>query len=113
MRPESGQAARAHQVPQHGNRTCDAAEQAQIGGGVPLVAVGHAFSRRRGHRNGHRDRFMELPSSWFHGDDWAKRGFVSKGLFHNFIGNRLRLKTEEGPQMDVNIFLSLENGLLK
>lgn len=86
------------------NQTCNATEKAQIGCGISLVSIGDTFSWGWGHWNGHCDRLMEFPSSWFHSDNWAKCCFVSKDLFHNFIWNRLGLETRERTLNEVGHF---------
>lgn len=82
--------------PQGRTHTCDAAEEPQVGCGIPLVPVGHAFSRGRGHRNGHGDGLVELPPPWLHRHNGAKRCFVSEDFFHNFLWHGLSLRTERG-----------------
>lgn len=70
--------------------TGDATQQAQ-GGRVPSEAGEDRVLVALGHRDGHRDGFVELPPAGFQSDDGTEGGLVAQDLPDHIHAHRLSL----------------------
>lgn len=82
---------------------CDAAEEAQAGGGVSPGSNGVALCRSGRYRDRHGNGLVELPPPGLHGNDRAEGGPVAEEIPHHVIWDGLSLKVRgKGGIKEVN-----------